>query len=94
MEEHVIDQLAHLARLSFTMEEKAAIQGDLERILSFCEQLNQVDTVGVEPLVYINTHGIGLREDVVTSKLDKKRALKNAPKSDSDYFRVPKVVNK
>lgn len=89
-----IDELSHLARLEFKDEERENIKADLNRILSFCEQLNELDTEGVEPLVYISNRTNHLREDVVKPPLDKKTALKNAPDADSDYFRVPKVINK
>ena len=90
----VIDQLAHLSRLEFDEKAKEAIRKDLERILEFCEKLNEVDTDGVEPLIYMSDVEDGLREDIVEPPLSKAEALKNAPKADSDYFRVPKVLNK
>ncbi len=89
-----IDELSHLARLSFEAQDKVQIKQDLERILEFCEQLNGLDTDGVEPLIYMSDRTNHLRDDVVEPSLDKKRALKNAPNADSDYFKVPKVINK
>jgi aspartyl-tRNA(Asn)/glutamyl-tRNA(Gln) amidotransferase subunit C len=70
------------------------IKADLERILEFCEQLNGLDTTDVEPLIYMSDRTDHLREDVVKPSLDKKRALGNAPSADSDYYKVPKVINK
>jgi aspartyl-tRNA(Asn)/glutamyl-tRNA(Gln) amidotransferase subunit C len=90
----VIDQLAHLARLEFKEEARHSIKSDLERILEFCEQLNELDTDKVDPLIYMSDVSDGLRSDEVEDGLSKQEALKNAPKSDSDYFRVPKVLNK
>lgn len=92
--DEVVDQLAHLARLEFDEESKPKIKADLERILLFCEQLNELDTSNVEPLIYMSDVTNGLREDIVEQALPKSLALKNAPKADSDYFRVPKVLNK
>jgi cob(I)alamin adenosyltransferase len=89
-----IRELAHLARLEFDADGREKIQSDLERILDFCEKLNELDTDGVEPLIYLSDVEGGLREDIVEHTLSKLEALKNAPKSDSDYFRVPKVLNK
>ncbi len=89
-----IDELAHLAKLTFESEGKEQIKQDLDRILKFCEQLNQLDTTGVEPLIYISDRTTHLREDVVEESLPKREALKNAPKADSDYFKVPKVIIK
>lgn len=87
-----IKELAHLARLQFEGEELNAIREDLAKITAFCEQLNTVDTTGVEPLTYLTTNENVLREDIAESTMTKEQALKNAPKADSDFFRVPKVI--
>ena len=89
-----IDDLAHLARLEFEGEKKVKIKEDLEKIVGFCEQLNAVDTEGVEPLIYLSNANNKLRDDKVLDTITKKEGLKNAPKKDSDYFRVPKVITK
>ncbi|MCC6817818.1 MAG: Asp-tRNA(Asn)/Glu-tRNA(Gln) amidotransferase subunit GatC [Bacteroidia bacterium] len=87
-----IDQLAHLSRLEFDAEAKIKIKSDLENILDFCEQLNEVDTDGVEPLIYMTDTFNNTREDEVAQNYSKVQMLSNAPKKDSDYFRVPKVI--
>lgn len=87
-----IKDLAHLARLQFNGEELEAIKSDLEKITAFCEQLNKVDTEGVEPLTYLTSNQNLLREDRAQQTMSKEEALKNAPKADSDFFRVPKVI--
>jgi aspartyl-tRNA(Asn)/glutamyl-tRNA(Gln) amidotransferase subunit C len=87
-----VDQLAKLARLSFEGEEKDAIRNDLENILEMCEKLNEVDTTGVEPLIYMTDNVNVLRNDEVKQEITHEEALKNAPKKDSDFFRVPKVI--
>jgi aspartyl-tRNA(Asn)/glutamyl-tRNA(Gln) amidotransferase subunit C len=87
-----IDELAQLACLEFMNEDKARIKGDLERILVFCEKLNEVNTEGVEPLIYMSDGVNNLREDVVIDSITKEEGLKNAPNRDSDYFRVPKFI--
>jgi aspartyl-tRNA(Asn)/glutamyl-tRNA(Gln) amidotransferase subunit C len=92
--DETIDKLAHLARLEFKDEEKVAIKDDLEKILGFCEKLNELNTDVVEPLLFINEDINVLREDAVRQEIEKQDALKNAPKMDSDYFRAPKVINK
>ena len=89
-----IDSLAHLARLEFDDTQKQAIKGDLDRILEFCDQLNEVDTEGVEPLIYMSDEQNVLRSDEVKPGLPKSEVLKNAPSADSDYFKVPKVIKK
>ena len=92
--DETIDRLAHLARLEFVDEEKENIRKDLEKVLGFCEQLNALDTEGVEPLIFINDEQNVLREDEVRQDITHEEALRNAPKKDSDYFRVPKVINR
>ncbi|MDA0686341.1 MAG: Asp-tRNA(Asn)/Glu-tRNA(Gln) amidotransferase subunit GatC [Bacteroidetes bacterium] len=88
-----VETLAHLARLSFTAEEKENMREDLEKILAMCEALKQVDTEGVEPLIYMTETHNELRQDDVIQEISHEQALKNAPKSDSDFFRVPKVID-
>ncbi len=88
-----VDELAALARLKFAPEQKEKMRQDLENILEMCEKLNEVDTTGVEPLIYIHNNTNVLRPDEVQPSLSKEEALKNAPKKDSDFFRVPKVID-
>ncbi len=90
----LIDKLADLAKLEFNGEEKEHIKADLTRILSFIDKLNEVDTTGVEPLIFMSNSVNVLREDEVIHTISKEEALKNAPKKDSDYFRVPKFLDK
>ncbi len=87
-----IEQLAHLSRLEFDDEAKSKIKADLENILVFCEKLNEVDTEGIEPLIYMTDTINNVREDKVEQLVSKDEILKNAPGKDSDYFRVPKVI--
>jgi aspartyl-tRNA(Asn)/glutamyl-tRNA(Gln) amidotransferase subunit C len=89
-----IDELAHLARLEFQDEAKENIKKDLERIIDFCDQLKEVNTENVEPLIYMSDEHNVLREDRVNHMLTKKQALRNAPAKDSDYIKVPKVIKK
>lgn len=56
-------------------------------------KLKEVDTEGVEPLIYLTNSETVLREDVVVQTITHEEALRNAPKSDSDFFRVPKVID-
>lgn len=87
-----IEQLAHLARLEFDEKAKAGIKADLESILRLCEKLNEVDTEGIEPLVYMTDTVNNVREDIVAQEFSRSEIMKNAPRKDSDYFRVPKVI--
>lgn len=89
-----IEKLAHLARLEFQDDSKKEIEKDLNKMLDFVDKLNELDTSCVEPLIYINDVPAPLREDEVKQSISKKQALKNAPRKDSDYLKVPKVVEK
>ena len=89
-----VEELAHLARLEFNANQKAAIKSDLGKIIDFCNQLKEVDTSNVEPLIYVNDEYNVFREDIVEQPLSKEKALLNAPSKDSDYFKVPKVISK
>jgi aspartyl-tRNA(Asn)/glutamyl-tRNA(Gln) amidotransferase subunit C len=92
--EEIVDHIAHLARLEFEGEKKDAIRQDLENIISFMDKLSEVDTEGVEPLIFMNDEYNKLREDVAVVSITQDEGLKNAPKKDSDYFRIPKVLDK
>lgn len=87
-----VNKLAHLARLQLSPEAGAQMQQDLTRIIDWMEKLNQLDTEGVEPLIHLSAELNVLREDVAGQPLPHDAALVNAPRKDSDYFRVPKVV--
>lgn len=84
--------MAHLARLEFNEQGAEKIKQDMTQILDWVEQLNEVDTEGVEPLTTMSSEVNVLREDVVGEHLSRERGLQNAPQKDSDYFRVPKVL--
>ena len=92
--EEIVDHIAHLARLEFEGEKKEAIRKDMENIISFMDKLNEVPTDNVEPLIFMNDEVNKLREDVSEDTITQREALKNAPKKDSDYYRIPKVLDK
>lgn len=92
IDKELIDKLAHLARLEFNDDQKIKIEHDLNRILNFMESLNELDTTSVEPLIYMTDEKNVFRKDEVNQEISHEEALKNAPKKDSDYFRVPKVI--
>jgi aspartyl-tRNA(Asn)/glutamyl-tRNA(Gln) amidotransferase subunit C len=88
-----VDEIAHLARLEFNDEAKAEILNDINRMISFVDKLSELDTEKEEPLIYMTDERNVLREDVPEVTITQKEALKNAPKKDSDYFKVPKVID-
>lgn len=87
-----VDEIAHLARLEFKDDAKEAILKDMNRMLAFVDKLNELDTNNVESLIYMTDEKNILREDNPEVTITQKEALKNAPKKDSDYFKVPKVI--
>lgn len=89
-----VDRLAHLARLEFDEETKKAMLTDMNRFLEFAEKLNELDIAEVEPLIYMGDQVNVLRNDEVKQEISHEEALKNAPKRDSDFFRVPKVIER
>lgn len=88
----VLDKIAHLARLEFDEKDAEKMMKDMTAIVNWVEKLNEVDTEGVEPLTTMSHEVNSLRDDEVKPHLGHEEALKNAPKKDSDYFRVPKVL--
>jgi aspartyl-tRNA(Asn)/glutamyl-tRNA(Gln) amidotransferase subunit C len=90
----LIEKLADLAKLNFEGEEKEIIKADLQKIVSFIDKLAELDTKDVEPLIFMSDAVNVLREDVAHQNISHEEALLNAPKKDSDYFRVPKFIDK
>ena len=90
----IVDKIAHLARLEFENEAKVQIIQDLNNMLKLVDKLNELDTSNIEPLIYMSEEVNVLREDDVKQEITRREALKNSPKHDSDYFKVPKVIEK
>jgi aspartyl-tRNA(Asn)/glutamyl-tRNA(Gln) amidotransferase subunit C len=90
----LVDKLANLARLSFSPAEKAAIREDLSRMIGFVDQLNKVDTTGVQPLVHMSDSVNRLREDEPGGQANRNAALASARDTLGPFFTVPKVIQK
>ena len=88
-----VDKIANLARLEVSDTEKAGLIEDMNSILNFMSKLNEVDTAGVEPLIYLTEEVNNTREDEIKQVITHKEALMNAPKHDNDFFLVSKVIN-
>jgi aspartyl-tRNA(Asn)/glutamyl-tRNA(Gln) amidotransferase subunit C len=88
----LLDKIAHLARLEFDEQDAERMMADMTAIVEWVEKLNEVETTGIEPLTTMSHEVNVVREDIVKPHLSHERALLNAPKKDSDYFRVPKVI--
>jgi len=93
IDEQLISRLEHLARLELSATEKSSLMKDLNDILAMVEKMNELDTTGVEPLIYVNEDANELRADEIKNQVSRDHALRNAPKSDGVFFRVPKVID-
>ena len=89
----LVEHLAHLSRLDFDDDSKEKMKFDFEKMLDFVAKLEEVDTDNVEPLSYMSSELNVLREDKVEQMLTQEQALKNAPVNDTDYIRIPKVID-
>jgi aspartyl-tRNA(Asn)/glutamyl-tRNA(Gln) amidotransferase subunit C len=87
-----VKRVARLARLKVSDEDVPRLAGELNSILAFVEQLNEVDVSNVEPLTSVVSQAMKMRDDVVTDGGYPKDVTRNAPASEDDFFMVPKVV--
>jgi aspartyl-tRNA(Asn)/glutamyl-tRNA(Gln) amidotransferase subunit C len=94
IDKETVEKVANLARLELSEDEKQELIKDMSQILDFMAKLNEIDTTGVEPLVYMNDDVNTYREDVVKQTITTEEGLKNAPKHTDEYFLVAKVIEK
>jgi aspartyl-tRNA(Asn)/glutamyl-tRNA(Gln) amidotransferase subunit C len=87
-----VRRIAHLARVKVGEDEIPHLQGELNAILAFVEQLETVNVDGVEPMTSVTPMEMKKRADVVNDGGDPEAVLKNAPAREGNYFVVPKVV--
>lgn len=92
IDKETLRKIAHLARLEIQPQDEGPMINDLNNILTWVEQLNEVDTEGVEPLTNMSLEENAFREDEVKDHINRDDALKNAPDQDGTYFRVPKFL--
>ena len=90
----LIRDIAALAKLEFDEKSAEQMKADLEKIIGFFDKLSEVDTDGVDPLIYLSEEVSVLREDEIKAVVSQVEALKNAPKKDSDYFKMPTILKK
>ena len=94
IDDKTVDKIASLSKLSFEGDQKKAIINDMNKMLDFISKLEEVDTEGVAPLIHMTDEVNVLRADDAVVSVTQKEALKNAPKKDSTYFKIPKVVTR
>lgn len=86
-----VKHVAKLARLELTQEETEKYSKQLGEILKYVEQMNEVDTTGIEPMPHaIPVYNV-MRDDVVKYEQTKEEMLQNAPFEEDGFFRVPKI---
>jgi aspartyl-tRNA(Asn)/glutamyl-tRNA(Gln) amidotransferase subunit C len=89
---NTVRKIASLARIAVTDGEVEAMTGELNNILTWVEQLNEVNTDGVEPLAAVIPNQLRLRDDVITDGDIRDKVLANAPQAEHGFFTVPKVI--
>ena len=87
-----MDYVGILAKLELSLEEKEAARKDMERMLDYIDQLNELDTSQAEPLSHVFPVNNVFREDVVNNGDEREKILKNAPEQKDGAFKVPKTV--
>lgn len=92
VDKDTVRRVARLARIAFPEERLEPMAGELNRILAWVEQLNEVDTSKVEPLTSVVKVSLKMRADAVTDGQRAADVVKNAPAGEDNYFAVPKVV--
>ncbi|ATP55861.1 Asp-tRNA(Asn)/Glu-tRNA(Gln) amidotransferase GatCAB subunit C [Pedobacter ginsengisoli] len=94
IDKQTINKVADLARIAIEDKEVDTLIADMNKILTFMEKLNELDTTGVKPLVYMNPEENIWREDVVKQEITIEDGLKNAAKHNESFFFVPKIIEK
>ena len=92
MDKKTVTTISYLSRLKIDGEKEEKITNDLENIIKFVDQLNDIDTFDIEPLTNPLEKTAKTRDDIVTADNLKKELLEIAPSSNEDYFLVPRVV--
>jgi len=84
--------VAHLARLELSPEEEGQLSVDIEQILAWIDQLEEVETTNVEPVIHMHRNINAYREDIAHNDLTREEALYNAPQKEDGHFKVVKVI--
>ena len=87
-----VKHVAHLSRLALSENEAEQWAGQLEKIITFAEQLNEVDTEGIEPTSHVLEIRNVMREDAAGPGLPTEEVLKNAPDHQDGQFKVPAII--
>lgn len=98
-----VERVAELANLDLEANEKPRMQRDLNAILEYVAQLNELNTAGIEPMAQVSDllnagadtgHGVTLRGDGLRPSLPRERVMEEAPETDGAFFKTPKVIER
>jgi aspartyl-tRNA(Asn)/glutamyl-tRNA(Gln) amidotransferase subunit C len=98
-----VERVAELANLELAADEKPRMQRDLNAILEYVAQLNELDTADVEPMAQVadlldsvsdDGHGLALRADALKASLNRAEVMAEAPETDGAFFKTPKVIER
>ena len=87
-----VRHVARLARLELEPAEEQSLQANLSEILTYIDQLNQLDTAMIPPTAQVGEAGTPMRDDVVTNRPAPDEMLANAPAREGHFFKVPKII--
>ncbi len=94
IDKNTVYKVADLARIEIKENEVDTLTQEMNKILTFMEKLNELDTEGVKPLVYMNEEANVWREDVAKNEISTKDGLKNSAVHNESFFLVPKIIEK
>jgi len=94
IDKQTVHKVADLARIEIKDNEVDHLTKEMNKILTFMEKLNELDTEGVKPLVYMNEEANVWREDVAKNEISVEDGLKNAALHNERFFMVPKIIEK
>lgn len=89
----MIDNIVILSKLELTHNEKEKAKEDMDKMLSFIDKMNELDTESVEPLSHVFPINNVFREDEIVNQDNSEAMIKNAPEQEMGYYKVPKTVN-
>ena len=86
-----VEHVAKLSRLALSEEEKEKFAPQLNAVLEYVNELNEVDTTGVEPMAHSIKISNVMRDDIVKQEFTREEMLQNAPEEEDGFFKVPKI---
>ena len=94
IDQQTVHKVADLARIEIKDNEVDALTVEMNKILTFMEKLNELDTEAVKPLIYMNEQANVWREDIAKNEISTAEGLKNSAVHNENFFFVPKIIEK